>query len=652
MKTWRMFLGQLTIVILAACSSPAPTILAQVTPVLTSLPIETRGPAQTPTSTSTQSATPEPTPTPTVTATPTPKLPVSRGQPFPVPIEPLAVENAYRIAELGRWSFPVGHSESRYSIAAIAVSPDGSMLALGTTAGTIDLLRASDGQQVKQLQQIQGTAIPVDLAFSPDGSRVSGFLFEFENGTVGAVHTWRVSDGQALSVWPIPQKDNGQKGTRILDWEFSPDGAFFVWSMNYGYTYVLRLSDKRVIQAYPRGTGDLAFSPDAQILVSREGSSVFMWNPQTGETLHTLGVDSQGYQILRFSPQGDRLAVGVNPSRAKAGDEYPPSQLWILKIPEGTLLHALDHEFNIQDLAFTPEGSLVATVDSYGSLRLWSTDKGTLRRTLQGLGTTNNRLVFSRDGALLFLLGNDSGNDPALRILGVISPAQGPEPTATPTTTRVPTWEPLADLPAYDDFEGAVLDPTRWQIGAWSVNPEASPSRFSYQLEAGLLSFERKGGSEFSGQKLVLLKELTRQGDVYALEARVRLDTASATQGLGAGIQIYADLPPTFWEADCEIRAQDSRDYWLWCLVKRGMGRPEHVIESIPIQLGEWHTLRIEFDRRSGHLQFYLNGAMLEKYAPLDADILRSLRFIPSLVINTSSGATISGAFDDVRLNP
>jgi WD40 repeat protein len=69
---------------------------------------------------------------------------------------------------------------------------------------------------------------------------------------------------------------------------FSSDGQYMAVVDNYGYVQILRISDGALV--YKRyhdidetlGTGDIAFLPDGQIMISAINSdSVFLWEIQS-----------------------------------------------------------------------------------------------------------------------------------------------------------------------------------------------------------------------------------------------------------------------------------------------------------------------------------------------------------------------------------
>lgn len=57
--------------------------------------------------------------------------------------------------------------------------------------------------------------------------------------------------------------------------------------------------------------GSVAFSPDGQILASREGGTVKLWDVETGKEVRTLSVED-AVESVAFAPDGRMLAVIID----------------------------------------------------------------------------------------------------------------------------------------------------------------------------------------------------------------------------------------------------------------------------------------------------------------------------------------------------
>ena len=80
---------------------------------------------------------------------------------------------------------------------AVEWSPDGSLLAVGTTTGEVRLYQSSDGKRTRTLSGNGGAIF--SIAFSPDGKRVAAAGFE------GLIRIFDPASGELLAIFtPVP----------------------------------------------------------------------------------------------------------------------------------------------------------------------------------------------------------------------------------------------------------------------------------------------------------------------------------------------------------------------------------------------------------------------------------------------------------------
>jgi WD40 repeat protein len=108
--------------------------------------------------------------------------------------------------------------------------------------------------------------------------------------------------------------------------------------------------------------------------------------------------DHGGQEALAvaFSPDGSMLATG---------DSNGNTYVWTIKTGKSLILRNPGGPANaVQGVAFSPDGSTIATGDSNGSTYLWNARTGSLARTLQGPASGGygvQALAFSPDGRTL-----------------------------------------------------------------------------------------------------------------------------------------------------------------------------------------------------------------------------------------------------------
>jgi WD40 repeat protein len=147
----------------------------------------------------------------------------------------------------------------RRGITALAISPDGSRLATGDSAGLLKLIDVPTGEVRASFQAHRyGNGISA-LAFSPDGTLVAtaGYL-----ETV--VRLWGAAEGESRGQLPeLPT------GVRALT--FSPGGALLALARGDGAAMLWGMAESRVlgtVRANDRALEAIAFSADGRALAT------------------------------------------------------------------------------------------------------------------------------------------------------------------------------------------------------------------------------------------------------------------------------------------------------------------------------------------------------------------------------------------------
>jgi WD40 repeat protein len=193
-------------------------------------------------------------------------------------------------------------------ISAVAVSPDGSVVASASGAKVDNALRLWDAATGELLRTLEGHSDRVGcLAFSPDGSRLA----------------------------------SGERHKRVILWEVA--------------------TGKRLHTLFgPEGAASVAFSPDGSTLVSSHRDYVMLWDPATGKLRRTLGESAGGLEYTAFHPDGSLLA---------SSNLNLTVTLW--DVATGELRRTLPgFSKPPKCLAFSPEGSVLAVAD-HNTVKLW-----------------------------------------------------------------------------------------------------------------------------------------------------------------------------------------------------------------------------------------------------------------------------------------
>jgi RNA polymerase sigma factor (sigma-70 family) len=200
-------------------------------------------------------------------------------------------------------------------VTALRFSPDGKILACGTSANAIHLWEAGTG---KELCCLRGYADEVArLVFSPDGKLLAAGGSGGHDTALGTVYVWETATGKEV------RRMRAEIGVILLPAGFSSDGRMLAaWQGNDIQRSVIR--DNRVVllevatgreRTRTPGHGSTistaAFSPDGHALAeARWDHTIHVWDVFTGQERHCFRGDQGMIQALSFSSDGIRLASG------------------------------------------------------------------------------------------------------------------------------------------------------------------------------------------------------------------------------------------------------------------------------------------------------------------------------------------------------
>ncbi|MGQ9838133.1 MAG: protein kinase domain-containing protein [Cyanobacteriota bacterium] len=332
--------------------------------------------------------------------------------------------------------------EGSAAVTALAISPDGNLLASGEDDGLVKLWDLRTGERLQTL--VGHTGSIETLAISPDG------IFLVSAGADRTVRVWDLSrlstDKNGTEPLPESEPDSGTQFLRlqlqghqelINSVAISPDSRWIasgsadrtirIWQADSGQlihtvnatahesnveTGVTSVTFGRSRISPTRGTArsdaseePIPLAPSAVILAAAHADpTIHLWDPIRGTLLDTLEADYPVEQVLLS--QDGRYLLG--------GSAHGIS-IWNLST--GSVERKLPQNFaSLATLSLSPDGRLIAggTDHRTKEIKLWDLRTGELLRTLSGHTWTVSALLFSPDGQMLF----SGGVDGSIRIWG------------------------------------------------------------------------------------------------------------------------------------------------------------------------------------------------------------------------------------------
>ncbi|KAM0421070.1 hypothetical protein ACHAPT_011141 [Fusarium lateritium] len=194
------------------------------------------------------------------------------------------------------------------------------------------------------------------MAFSADGHYLS-LVTEEHQGSLIESRT-----GNLVQGFDLRKRRNSSPGSKKQ--QFSKNGKWLALSRNR----TIRLFDwESAKDASPRylkcqrstAITTMEFSTDGSLLYAASYEMVFVWETTTGQCLRTLQFPSMAIAALAYSK--NRLAVGST-----------RGPVVILDLEEGAKPQWLaGHEKDVESLAFSPDGELLASSANKTSARVW-----------------------------------------------------------------------------------------------------------------------------------------------------------------------------------------------------------------------------------------------------------------------------------------
>lgn len=304
-----------------------------------------------------------------------------------------------------------------YDTPSIMIAKDGDFI-LANSSDNIEVWDINSGMKIKDMAKTDFGCNYFD-AISPDYKIFASINTSDDDSDKDMLQIC------SMDTFKTVTKINAGKSGWIDSVAFSKDGSMlasndsssaFLWSMLSG-----KLMHK--ITMYPDVIfTDLAFSADSKRIAvagympeqeneDLDSGIISMWSAENCTLDYSYEVGDWPVTSIALNPNGQTIATasGDNDERKKSGYDI---KLW--SINDGKLIKSIHaHTKAINNITFSPNGTYLASTGNDGSIRIWSTTTGRLRREmikdynktyLNDMG--ENSIAFSPDNEFIISGGN------------------------------------------------------------------------------------------------------------------------------------------------------------------------------------------------------------------------------------------------------
>ncbi|WKZ34790.1 MAG: WD40 repeat domain-containing protein [Anaerolineales bacterium] len=277
----------------------------------------------------------------------------------------------------------IGHTNR---VSQLSFAPDGKTLVSSADDKNIKIWDIASGTELSVITTQANSTVPV-FGLSPDGVTIA---FETNNGN-GEIQVLDIASGKQL------YKFIGHTNSTITRIAFAPDGKTFlsaagdttikIWDVNNGNLL-------KTLRGHTNQVNWFAISPDGKTLASTSlDDTIILWDIASGDKIQSWVGSSWGIEQITFSPDGQTLI-----STSGLGALSDGLKIW--NAASGEELYTINSCFH-NDIDFSMDGKLLGTVSCDENIEILDTTISDENISLSAPDARTEQLVFSPDGTIV-----------------------------------------------------------------------------------------------------------------------------------------------------------------------------------------------------------------------------------------------------------